>query len=125
MDPIYFILQKLRKRPGLYLGETSLTALGHFLNGYTFRLAIEIWMKKTGLDVTINYDLFIRSPNAYDADTDRFSFLSDFDSFIHNYYQDNTTNDWVKIISENSSSQIEAFDKFYELFDSYMDKKEK
>ena len=32
---IHSVINCIRKRPGMYLGGNSITALSHFLNGYT------------------------------------------------------------------------------------------
>ena len=120
MDSVGFLLQEIRKRPGIYLGVKSLSALGRFMNGYTFRVSAETWMKKTGLDFTANYDDFNNSLHLT-RDSDSFDW-SEFDQFIFAHYNvEMGAKNSQRIILENSQSEDEAFDKFYELLDLYLD----
>ena len=88
------LLQKIREQPGLYLGTKNLMYLHHFYGGYVF---------KTG-EIILDY---------------RYS-LHGFDEYVHQYYNDISTNNWAGLIVERSSSQGEAFDKFYDLLDSFL-----
>jgi len=111
------MLQQIRKRPGVYLGKNSLTALRFFLHGYTFRIVTELWMKRTGLDfVTTDYDYFIQT-----NDISKYSdCLDGLDEFVHAYYKEEiTVKSCFTVIFENTSSEEEALDKFYELLDLY------
>jgi len=116
MDAIYCMLQQIRKRYGAYLGKKSLSALGHFLQGYSFRIIAELWMKKTKLDLATNYDVFLHS-NHTEAPC---KCLDGFNAFVHDYYNIEMTvlND-ESLILQNTQSEEEAFDKFYELLDMF------
>ena len=116
MDDIYCLLQQIRKRPGLYIRNKSLTALGHFLHGYNFRQIAELWMKSTGIDFTSDYDYFIRTLHL----GDRPSCLDGFNQFVYEYYGvEMSAKDGETVIKENTNSEEEAFDKFYEILDLY------
>ena len=120
MDSAIFLLQQIRKRPGLYLGVKSLTTLGRFMHGYTFREAAEAWMKETGLDFTENYDYFHKSFNILVKHPDSFDWR-EFDQYIFAHYNvEMGAKSGERIILENSQSEEEAFDKYYELLDLYL-----
>lgn len=48
MTDEYALIEKLRARPGMYLGTNSITALWHFINGFRFAL-LENGREKRGL----------------------------------------------------------------------------
>ena len=116
MDSVYCMLQQIRKRPGLYLGEKSLSALGHFMAGYVFRNITELWMEKTGLEFSENYDFFTSTLHY----AEYHDCLDGFCKFVHAHYnvEMGVKNSEI-IILEKSSSQEEAFDKHYELLDIF------
>jgi len=122
MDDIYCLLQQIRKRPGLYIGKISLTALGNFLYGYTYRIITELWMKKTGLDFATDYDCFIRTSGIAEYS----DCLVGFDEFVYAYYNvEMGAKNGDTVILENCQSEEEAFNKFYELLDAYFDEQHK
>ena len=90
---IYDLLMDIRKRPGVYLGQKSLTLLHSFLGGYIIRLAEEGY-----------------------TDVD----LSDFQNYIANRFNIQSAHSWAHIIRFYSASETEAFDRFYELLDEYL-----
>ena len=119
MDSFYFFLQEIRERPGLYLGGKSLEALGHFWAGYGYCSFIERWEKATGRDYFENYE----EARCSDVGREPFEqhFMYGFDEFVHEYYNCvMTTLNGKSLISKNSDSDGEAFDKFFELFDEYL-----
>lgn len=50
-DNLFGLLEKIRQKPGLYIGRPSVTALRHFLVGYKFaRQEMEIFPTELELD---------------------------------------------------------------------------
>ena len=50
MEGIYEVLQKIKNRPGMYIGKSSITILRHFLVGYQFarrELGLELTQEDT------------------------------------------------------------------------------
>jgi len=47
-NSFHFWLDEIRKRPGLFLGQPSLTALFHFWNGYAFGRRLEMQEESKG-----------------------------------------------------------------------------
>lgn len=90
---IYDLLMDIRKRPGVYLGQKSLTLLSFTLGGYLLR------MNHEGIPCLDE--------------------MSGFQEFVGKRY-DNFTHRWDMIIRFYSASEAEAFDRFYELFDEYL-----
>jgi len=120
-DYTCFLLQKIRKKPALYLGTKSLEFLSHFLGGYEFRNAVEEWTKSTGHDFIERFDDFIVSIN---QPSNYHSCLDGFYEFVHSYFDVMiTTKSLYMVIIENSNSQEEAFDTFYKLLDEFLAKK--
>ena len=92
----YFIL--LRKRPGMYLGNNTITKLFDHLQGYL----MATW--------------FNRIENHVDD-----NFFKNFHEFICNYYEVTTTQSWCGIILEQSfGNEQTALNTFFELFDLFM-----
>jgi hypothetical protein len=101
IEPFYSILKgDMRKRPGLYLHKKSLVYLYHLIAGYQCR-AVEL------------------EPNYQDCFSG-----TEFDEFVHLHYRGRgipRTKSWLTMIAENSPSEAAAFDKFYELFDEFLE----
>ena len=117
-DSFRFWLHKIREKPGLFLGEPSLTALVHFWDGYAFRGMIEPEKSSclgdyNGIE---NSNMCCKSGGHH--------FLDGFEEFVSSYYScEHATQGWGKAISQNCSSEAAAFDKFFELFDEFMKSK--
>ena len=119
MDHEYFLLKTIQKRWGLYLVAKSLDLLRAFLHGYTIREAIEIWTKKSGLSFVDHYEEFTQTTIRADYD----SCLDGFPKYVFSHYNVGlTSSDYFGIIIQNTSSQAEAFDKYFELLDEYMER---
>ena len=88
------LFEMIRKRPKVYLGEKSLSRLSCFINGATY-----MWREIT----------------EYSAD-----FISKFDRFVHQKYNDNTTKRFEGIIQSYSKNDEEAFDTYFELLNEYL-----
>ncbi len=98
MTDEYALIEKLRARPGMYLGTNSITALWHFINGFRFAL-LENGREKRGL------------------------FPLDF-SFIHEYaymlYGGARAAGWRNNILESVGGDEEkALKRFFEVFDGF------
>ena len=103
MDSLEILLQKIREVPGLWLDRKSLTLLNHFLNGYAYGVHSR---------VTIETDLA------------QCNFTSDFNKFVHSYYNHEMgamSAEWL--ISKMCNSEEEAFDKYFELRDTFLKQK--
>ena len=124
MNSFYFMLQKIRKNPKVYIGKKSLTVLEQFWNGYSRRESIEVWEKSTGCTLTENY----KDYECFDGSNymESMSFVGEFDKFVFSYYNSGIlTCRGASLISENSNSEEEAFDKFFELLDEFMAQKKR
>lgn len=117
MNSFYFMLQKIRERPGVFLGRKSLEALIHFLNGYAiggetfgqpeFGGYFQYFGKHIDFEVP-----FMPSGNYV---------VPGFNEFVHTYFNcEMTTQGGTWLIVENINSDEEAFDKFFELLDEFM-----
>jgi len=56
MDNFYYMLKKIRDKPGLVLEKKSLDALSHFWNGYAWGSAVEAWEISTNRSFFDNYE---------------------------------------------------------------------
>jgi len=130
-DSFYVWLRRIREHPGAFLGEKSLTALVHFWNGYAFCRMVETKEESTNHSAVESYDER-RKPSA--KPLTKFStkpynpykhhFMNEFDVFVYAYYNcEMTVHGWANLISRNSNSDEEAFDKFFELLDEFLAQK--
>lgn len=95
----YSIIEKIRKRPGMYLGSNSITALQHFLNGCRFAL------RETGND---------KADSLFPLD---FYFMHEYTSLLFDLPD---TAGWRNHIMWNCDGDEEkALNKFFELFDEF------
>lgn len=98
MDNAYELMKKIREKPGLYLGEKSLTRLNFFIFGYEHK------EQELGLQLTNE--------------------IAGFDEFTREKYGDKMTlNCWERVLRNTDSEEV-AFDKFFELLDEFMAKKQ-
>ena len=115
----FLMLQKIRENPYGYLKQKSLEHLSMFLRGFNFRDSINRWEKTTGLDFIEHFD---------DATDFIFSIASgpslirQFSKYVCSYYgREKSTHGPMMLISKHSSSEEEAFDKFFELHDAFIE----
>ena len=88
----------MRERPGCYFGKKSLLELDAFLMGY-----VACYHENCESLETLEY-------------------LPGFNRFVAAYFNVNTQERWSNIISRNTANEEEAFDKFFELLDSFYGK---
>lgn len=95
MDKLYDLLQKIRVRPGLYIGRPSLTLLHGFIIGYIYRDCLD---------------------NANSGNC-----LDGFREFVAARYEMNTDHGWADFIQFfNINDEQEAFNEFYRLLDEFI-----
>lgn len=90
---VYKLLMDIRKRPGVYLGQKSLTLLSFTLSGYLLRMEHE--------GISDMHD------------------MSGFQVFVEKRYGISDHN-WADIILFYSADEAQAFDRFYELLDEFL-----
>ena len=108
MSKLFEILEKIKFRPGMYIGRPSVSDLFHFLVGF-----------KTALR-----ELEIKSTE------EEMDFHREFQPWVQKKYHVSTSNSWAKIIMLYCGSEKEGLDTFYELLEQFknrdknLDKKE-
>ena len=118
LESFLFVLQTIRESPKEHLGKKSLDYLMLFWRGYYFRYEAELWEKDTGLSFIENYDKTMDLSSLVPDS----SFLRKFTKFVHSHYNRTASgNDVMTLISKNSLSEDEAFDKYFELHDAFME----
>ncbi|MGL5059536.1 MAG: hypothetical protein ACRC62_06100 [Microcoleus sp.] len=93
------MLQRIKQRPGMYLGKCSITRLRAFLNGY------EMARAELGL-----------------PDTEQQQQLEGFQEWIQERYQITSTHGWDSIILFFSADEKDAFDGFFKLLDEFFNR---
>ena len=88
------LLEIIRTRP-YFVGEKSITHLNIWLSGFQHGICYS--------DLGFKED---------------FDFLK-FDEYIQEYYSEHDTLGWVSKIKNRTASESEAFELFFELYDSY------
>jgi len=116
---ILLLMQKIRERPGLYLRKKSLDLLEHFMFGYKLRDDVASWVKETGKDASEYFNAIITSMPLDQIDIS--TLFLNFQIFVHSYYgRELGALSEYTLISRNSYSDEEAFDKYFELFDMFL-----
>ncbi|KYC37159.1 hypothetical protein WA1_46880 [Scytonema hofmannii PCC 7110] len=93
----YELIEKIQKRPALYLGKKSISHLQIFLDGYTFarrELAI--------------------------AQTQEEQEFEEFQEWIEQRFNQHSTQSWSRIILFYSEDEIDALNRFFELFTEFL-----
>ena len=98
----YSLIETIRKRPGMYLGSKSITALMNFIHGYQFAMC-----ERREFD---------------DASTDLFPldfwFMHEYTALLYGFYE--STAGWRNHILQNCGGDEEkALFRFFELFDEF------
>ena len=97
MDRLYDILLDIKNRPELYIGKPSLERLYAFIGGYIYC-------------ETLNNSNYVNC-------------LDGFNEYIAVVYNIKTSHNWSRIIDFYSTTDDEAFKKFYKHLDDFMKKK--
>ena len=98
MSGLYEILRKVQTRPGMYIGNVSISDLFVFLAGYkTARLELGI-----------------------EPSPEELEFYREFQPWLQNRFQVQTVNSWANIIRLYSQDEKEAFNYFFKLLDEFL-----
>jgi hypothetical protein len=97
MVGIYNVLEKIKGRPGMYIGKPSITILRHFLVGYVFARS------ELGIELS-------------EEDTD---FCENFQLWVQNRYNVRTSNSWANIILLFTRDEKDALNCFFKLLDEF------
>jgi hypothetical protein len=97
MGGLFEFLDRVKEKPGMYLGIASVTHLRLFLVGYRFA--------RSELNITSN-----------DEEVD---FYRNFQPWLQKRLRVYTTNSWDKIILIQSANEKEAFQSFFVLLDEF------
>ena len=93
---VFDVLTWVRARPGMYIGEPSITRLAAFLTGYTAGLG------------HVGYGL---------RDSERFYAFNDW--VAHRLGLSNSTSGWGNMILGKTGNEKEAFQRFFKLLDDF------
>jgi hypothetical protein len=93
---LYDLLDRVKQRPGMYLGKVSLTRLKMLLMGYSMSRG------ELGLQLTQQEKQFAK-----------------FQQWIQTKYQINSSEGWESIILSQAEDEKLAFDLFFELFEEF------
>jgi hypothetical protein len=97
MGGLYEVLQKIKAKPGMYIGRTSVSDLFHFLVGYEFA--------RGELDI-----------EATEWEDD---FHENFQPWVQKKYHVSTSNSWAKIIMFFCHDEKDGFEQFFKLLDEF------
>ena len=87
---------KIKKKPHLYLeSKKNLSELYYILEGFSIAYIYEKYERDVGI-------------------------IPNFDDWIHKKYNNNSTQSWKNILLENSKSEKEAFDLFFEELENFL-----
>ena len=98
MSTLFELLEKIKRKPGLYLGTTSITNLRMFILGYRFARS-EVGITNT------------------EAESD---FYKNFQPWLQNRLSIRTVNAWDKIILLTCIDEKAGFDYFFQLLDEFI-----
>ena len=100
MSKLFEILQKIKTKPGMYIGRASVSDLFHFL--VCFKTAL----RELGVEAT----------------KEEMDFYREFQPWIQKKYHVSTSNSWAKIIMLHCGSEQEGFNTFYRLLDEFQNR---
>lgn len=95
---LFEILDKIKTRPGMYLGKPSVSDLFIFLAGY------KTARRELGIEPTEK----------------EIEFYSKFQPWLQKRFQVQTVNSWAKIVMLYSIDEKEGFDYFFKLLDEFL-----
>lgn len=93
---LYQVLQEIKTRPGMFLGNCSITRLRAFLDGYMSARA-DLGLSPTEQEKTFN----------------------GFQAWIQKRFNITSTQGWDRIILFHSADEREALDHFFQLFEQF------
>ncbi len=96
MSNVYELIQRIKKRPSMYLGKPSICNLRSCLSGYILA------RREAGISQTSEEQA-----------------LSEFQAWIQNKFQINSSQSWDKIILFFSEDERSALERFFELFEEF------
>lgn len=99
MLDLHELLEKIKQRPSLYLGKRSLSHLQVFLDGYTFA------RRQLGVSITEQEQEF-----------------DDFQEWIEQRFNQPSTQSWTRIILFYSEDEADALNRFFELFEDFLNR---
>ncbi len=102
MIGFYELIYKIKKRPALYLGKSSLSQLKTFLDGYSFAL---------------------RQLNIFLSEEEQE--FEEFQEWIEDKFNQSSTQHWSRIILFYSEDERDALNRFFELFDEFINDNKK
>ncbi len=100
MSKLFETLQKIKTKPGMYIGRASVSDLFHFLVGFKTAL------RELGVEAT----------------KEEMDFYREFQPWVQKKYHVSTSNSWAKIIMLYSGSEQEGFNTFYKLLDEFQNR---
>jgi len=98
MSGLFEMLNKIHKKPGMYIGRASATDLFMFIVGY--RTA--------------------REELGFEPTEKEMEFYGDFQSWLQKRYEVSTSGSWARIIEFYTNNEERAFYRFYELLDEFL-----
>lgn len=102
MDNLYELIQKIKKRPSMYLGRRSISNLRSCIAGYILAC------RELGVPQTDKEREFVN-----------------FQDWIKKKFNITSGKYWDSIILFHSKDEITALDRFFELFEEFLQAKEK
>lgn len=99
MDNFYDLLQKIKKRPAMYLGRHSIFSLQAFLDGYYFA------RRELGVSLTEQENEF-----------------QEFLQWIRQKFQVETGQLWASILLFHSADERSAVERFFSLFEEFVNR---
>jgi hypothetical protein len=97
MTNIYQLIDRIKKRPGMYLGKPSIIRLKAFLDGYM------------GARQDLGFPL-----------TEQEEKFNHFQEWIQTRFKITSSHSWADIILFYSADEKEALNQFFELFDQFI-----
>ncbi|AFY48162.1 hypothetical protein Nos7524_2319 [Nostoc sp. PCC 7524] len=93
----YHLLERIKQRPGMYIGQCSITRLNMLLVGYS-QARMELGLPRTEQEK--NFD--------------------NFQKWIQSKFNIKSSQSWDSIILSTSTDEKDAFYKFFQLFEQFL-----
>jgi hypothetical protein len=97
MNGFYDLLEKIKKRPSMYLGKRSISHLQVFLDAYTFA--------RRELDIPV---------------TEQEREFEEFQEWVEQRFNQASTQSWARIILFYAEDERDALERFFELFEEFL-----